>query len=158
MYVAQVAIGPNDIETVKAFVEAEAYHGPSLINRLCNLVAHGIDMAYSMAHQKDAVRSGYWPLYRFHPSENAGDHPFALDSKEPFIPVAEFIGSEVRYSALTRGTDEHAHRLLEMREEDTAERWHYYSQLAGMERAHVPELSEDDQHAVQHDDQGQDVE
>ena len=134
VYVAQVAIGANDIQTVKAFLEAEAHHGPSLVIAYATCIEQGIEMARSMAHQKDAVQSGYWPLYRYHPGQEASSHPFKLDSKEPSLPVAEFVGSEVRYTALAREHPEHAHRLLELLEEDTAERWHYYTQLAGMER------------------------
>ncbi|HTT91359.1 MAG TPA: pyruvate:ferredoxin (flavodoxin) oxidoreductase [Acidimicrobiales bacterium] len=142
VYVAQVALGANDIQTVKAFLEAEAYHGPSLIIAYATCIEHGIEMALSMGHQKQAVQSGYWPLYRYHPGEEASSHPFKLDSKEPSVPVSDFVGSEVRYTALAREDPEHAHRLLELLEEDTAERWHYYTQLAGVERK-APEAEED---------------
>jgi pyruvate-ferredoxin/flavodoxin oxidoreductase len=149
VYVAQVAVGANDIQTVKAFLEAEAHHGPSLIIAYATCIAHGIDMATSMAHQKDAVRSGYWPLYRFHPSEGATSHPFQLDSKEPTVPVADFISSEVRYTSLMRQDPEQGKRLVELLEADTAERWRYYSQLAAMERT-VHEMPE-----VEHNGAGQ---
>ena len=144
VYVAQVAIGANDIQTVKALLEAEAYRGPSLVIAYATCIAHGIDMAYSMAHQKQATQSGYWPLYRFHPSEEPDGHPFHLDSKEPTLPVAEFIGSEVRYTALAREHPEHAHRLLELLQADTSERWHYYTQLAEMERTAPEPAGQDD--------------
>jgi pyruvate-ferredoxin/flavodoxin oxidoreductase len=134
VYVAQVALGANDIQTVKALLEAEAYRGPSLIIAYATCIAHGIEMSRSMAHQKEAVQSGYWPLYRYHPGDEPSSHPFKLDSKEPTLPVAEFVGSEVRYTALAQEHPEHAHRLLELLEEDTAERWHYYTQLAAVER------------------------
>jgi pyruvate-ferredoxin/flavodoxin oxidoreductase len=149
VYVAQVALGANDIQTVKALLEAEAYRGPSLIIAYATCIAHGIEMSRSMAHQKEAVQSGYWPLYRYHPGEEASSHPFKLDSKEPTLPVAEFIGSEVRYTALAQEHPEHAHRLLELLEEDTAERWHYYTQLAGVERK-APEPPDDE-----HEDHGE---
>jgi pyruvate-ferredoxin/flavodoxin oxidoreductase len=134
VYVAQVAIGANDIQTVKALTEAEAYDGPSLVVAYATCIAHGIDMATSMAHQKDAVRSGYWPLYRYHPEEREGLHPFSLDSKEPTLPVADFVGSETRYRVLAREHPDQAQHMLELLQADTGERWHYYSQLAGMER------------------------
>jgi pyruvate-ferredoxin/flavodoxin oxidoreductase len=144
VYVAQVAVGANDIQTVKALLEAEAHRGPSLVIAYATCIAHGIDMARSMAHQKDAVRSGYWPLYRFHPSESASGHPFTLDSGEPTLPVADFVASEVRYASLARQDADHAKRLMQLLEADTAERWRYYNQLASMERT-VPEVL-DDQH------------
>ncbi len=142
VYVAQVALGANDIQTVKVLLEAEAYRGPSLVIAYATCIAHGIDMSRSMAHQKEAVQSGYWPLYRYHPGEEASSHPFKLDSKEPTLPVAEFVGSEVRYTALAQEHPEHAHRLLELLEEDTAERWHYYTQMASVERK-APEPADD---------------
>ena len=141
VYVAQIAVGANDIQTIKAMVEAEAHHGPSLIIAYGTCIAHGIDMVTSMAHQKDAVRSGYWPLFRFRPSEGTSGHPFHLDSKEPSMPVADFIKSEERYTSLARQDADHAKRLFELLEADTAERWRYYSQLAAMERT-VPEIPE----------------
>jgi len=144
VYVAQVAIGANDIQTVKALLEAEAYDGPSLVIAYSTCINHGIDMAESLGHQKEAVKSGYWPLYRYHPSEEAGGHPFSLDSKEPSIPVAEFANAEVRYRSLARENPEEAEHLLELLQADTTERWHYYSQLAAMERR-APEP------AAQHD-------
>ncbi|HTV10321.1 MAG TPA: pyruvate:ferredoxin (flavodoxin) oxidoreductase [Acidimicrobiales bacterium] len=144
VYVAQVAVGANDIQTVKALLEAEAYRGPSLVIAYATCIAHGIDMAYSMAHQKQAVQSGYWPLYRFHPSEDAAAHPFHLDSKEPTLPVSEFVGSEVRYTTLAREHPEHARHLVELLQADTSERWHYYTQLAGMERRAPEPAGEDD--------------
>jgi pyruvate-ferredoxin/flavodoxin oxidoreductase len=148
VYVAQVAIGANDVQTVKALLEAEAYEGPSLVLAYSTCIAHGIDMAQSMAHQKDAVRSGYWPLYRFHPDEKDGGHPFALDSKEPTVPIAEFVSSEVRYRALARERPDQAQHMLDLLQADTAERWRYYSQLAGVERR-APEHLE-----VDHDGSG----
>ncbi|HXW82222.1 MAG TPA: pyruvate:ferredoxin (flavodoxin) oxidoreductase, partial [Acidimicrobiales bacterium] len=149
VYVAQVAIGANDIQTVKALVEAEAYRGPSLVIAYATCIEHGIDMAHSMTHQKQAVQSGYWALYRYHPSESPSGHPFTLDSKEPSLPVSEFIGSEGRYTSLAQEHPEHAHRLMELLESDTAERWHYYHQLAEIERK-APEGA-DQEHEEAHD-------
>ncbi len=134
VYVAQIAIGSNDVQAVKAFAEAEAWPGPSLIIAYSTCIAHGIDMRTSMSHQKDAVRSGYWPLYRYHPG--VGEHltPFGLDSKPPSIPVETFMDGEVRFSALRRSHPETAARLAELAQQDVDQRWRYYEQLAQIER------------------------
>ena len=100
VYVAQVSMGANDQQTIKALLEADAWPGPSLVIAYSTCIAHGIDMSKSMSHQKDAVRSGYWPLYRFHPSEIEGGKPFKLDSAKPSIPIAEFAASETRFAIL----------------------------------------------------------
>src|SRR6185295_8996288 len=101
VYVAQVSMGANDLQTTKALLEADAWPGPSLVIAYSSCIAHGIDMSKSMTHQKDAVKSGYWPLYRFHPSETAGQ-PFKLDSKVPSIGVRDFVASETRFAILER--------------------------------------------------------
>ena len=101
VYIAQVAIGANDIQAVKAFAEAEAWPGPSLIIAYSTCIAHGIDMRTSMTHQHDAVRSGYWPLYRFHPGLDEHTQPFHLDSKAPSIPLADFLDAEGRFAMLS---------------------------------------------------------
>ncbi|HUB69935.1 MAG TPA: pyruvate:ferredoxin (flavodoxin) oxidoreductase [Acidimicrobiales bacterium] len=139
VYVAQVAIGANDIQTVKALLEANAHPGPSLVIAYSTCIAHGIDMSQSMNHQKDAVRSGYWPLYRFRPTEAEQGQPFTLDSREPSMPVGEFIGSEVRFAALARAHPDHAKELADLLQKDVDERWHYYQQLAGVQRTVVHE-------------------
>ncbi len=100
VYVAQVALGGSDIQTVKAFREADEWDGPSLIIAYSTCIAHGIDMTTSMAHQKEAVKSGYWPLYRFKPSVDEHEHPFQLDSAPPSIPLREFALQEARYAML----------------------------------------------------------
>ena len=86
VYVAQVSMGANDQQTTKALLEADAWPGPSLVIAYSSCIAHGIDMSKSMTHQKDAVKSGYWPLYRFHPSEVEGGKPFKLDSSHAVDP------------------------------------------------------------------------
>ena len=88
VYVAQIAMGADMPHTVKVFAEAEAHDGPSLVIAYSTCIAHGIDMSTSMTHMKQAVDSGYWPLYRFDPGATArGEHPFQLDSKRPTIPL-----------------------------------------------------------------------
>ncbi|MEZ5145489.1 MAG: 4Fe-4S double cluster binding domain-containing protein, partial [Acidimicrobiales bacterium] len=118
VYVATVAIGGNDVQTVKAFAEAEAWEGPSLILAYSTCIAHGIDMTTSMTHQKDAVKSGYWPLYRFHPGLGEHEHPFHLDSHAPSIPVADFVRNEGRYAMLARSDPEAAAHLLALQQAD----------------------------------------
>jgi len=139
VYVAQIALGGSDMQTVKALVEAEAWPGPSLVIAYSTCIAHGIDMATSMTHQKDAVRSGYWPLYRFDP---AGDgHPFHLDSKKPILPLREFASQEARFAVLARADPARFDRLMDESQRDVDERWRLYSQLAGVERT-APDLPE----------------
>ncbi len=134
VYVAEIAIGANDLQATKALLEADAWPGPSLVIAYSTCIAHGIDMSKSMSHMKDAVKSGYWPLYRFQPSEAEHGVPFKLDSHEPSIPVAEFIASEARFAVLARTHPERAKRLLRLAQADVDERWRYYRQLGTMER------------------------
>ncbi len=140
-YVAQIAVGANDVQTVKALLEADAWPGPSLVIAYSTCIAHGIDMSKSMSHQKDAVRSGYWPLYRFQPTEAEGEHPFRLDSHPPSIPVQDFVATEARYAILGRTEPERAAHLAALAQADVDERWRYYQQLAAMERTipHEPD-------------------
>ncbi len=135
MYVAEIAIGANDLQATKALLEADAWPGPSLVIAYSTCIAHGIDMATSMSHQKDAVRSGYWPLYRFQPSEAEHGIPFQLDSKQPSMPVADFIATEARFAVLARTHPERADRICsQLAQADVDERWRYYSQLGTIER------------------------
>ena len=108
VYVAQVALGADNPQTVKAFAEANAYPGPSLILAYSHCIAHGIEMSTAMAHQKEATDSGYWPLYRYDPRL---DHPFQLDSRKPKLPLAEFTGKEARFAMLARARPEEAEQL-----------------------------------------------
>ncbi|HEX2755577.1 MAG TPA: pyruvate:ferredoxin (flavodoxin) oxidoreductase [Candidatus Limnocylindrales bacterium] len=139
VFVAQVSMGANDAQTTKALLEADAWPGPSLVIAYSTCIAHGIDMSKSMSHQKDAVRSGYWPLYRFHPSEIDGGKPFKLDSAKPTIPIADFVATETRFAVLQRTDPERAAELATLAQADADGRWRYYEQLAGMERT-VPHL------------------
>ena len=141
VYVAQISMGANDTQATKAFLEAEAYPGTSLIIAYSTCIAHGIDMEKSMTHQKDAVRSGYWPLYRFHPSKAEEGQPFQLDSKAPSIPLAEFVATEARYATLARTHPQHAAKLQALAQKDVTERWRYYEQLAAVHRT-VPEADD----------------
>jgi pyruvate-ferredoxin/flavodoxin oxidoreductase len=127
VYVAQVALGADNPQTVKAFAEAEAYDGPSLIIAYSHCIAHGIEMATAMAHQKEAADSGYWPLYRYDPRL---EKPFQLDSRPPKIPVSEFTASENRFALLARANPGEADALALEEQHDVDERWKLYTQLS----------------------------
>jgi len=133
VYVAQVAMGANDLHTVKAFLEAEAYNGPSLIIAYSHCIAHGINIRYGMDAQKKAVESGYWPLYRYNPQLAAeGKNPFQLDSKPPKIKFEEYAYNEIRYKMLTKMAPEKAKKLLHEAQEDIAKKWRFYEHLAAL--------------------------
>ena len=127
-------MGANDMQTTKAFAEADAWPGPSLIIAYSTCIAHGIDMGTSMSHQKDAVRSGYWPLYRFRPSEGPDGQPFHLDYRRPSLPMRDFIAAEARFAILERTHPARARVLAEELQADADERWRYYEQLAALTR------------------------
>jgi pyruvate-ferredoxin/flavodoxin oxidoreductase len=131
VYIAQIAMGANDVQTVKAFLEAEAHPGPSLIIAYSQCIAHGIDMAKGMTQQKLAVESGYWPLYRFNPAlETEGKNPFQLDSKDPKIPLQDYIYTEGRYRMLQRSDPEGAKTLLAQAQASVNHHWQQYKKLA----------------------------
>jgi pyruvate-ferredoxin/flavodoxin oxidoreductase len=142
VYVAQISMGANELQATKSLVEADAWPGPSLVIAYSTCIAHGIDMSKSMSHQKDAVKSGYWPLYRFHPTEAEGGQPFKLDSHTPSIPIRDFVATETRFAILERTQPERAARLAALAQADADERWRYYTQLAGVQRTvpHVPDV------------------
>ncbi len=127
VYVAQVALGADNPQTVKAFAEAEAYDGPSLIIAYSHCIAHGIEMATAMQHQKEATDSGYWPLYRFDPRL---EMPFQLDSRPPKIPVSEFTASENRFALLARANPAESDALALEEQHDVDERWRLYEELS----------------------------
>ena len=134
VYVAQVAMGSNDAQTVRAFLEAEAYDGPSIIIAYSHCIAHGINMTNGMQNQDLAVKSGFWPLYRYNPDlTKEGKNPLKLDSKAPSIPVKDFSYNETRFKMLTRFKPERAERLLQESQAGINAKWHYYKQLADMD-------------------------
>jgi pyruvate-ferredoxin/flavodoxin oxidoreductase len=133
VYVAQIAMGSNDLQTLKAFLEAESYPGPSLIIAYAHCIAHGIDMAKGMDNQKAAVNSGAWILYRYDPRLAAeGKNPLQLDSKPPKIPVQQWAYMETRFKMLTKSKPDEAKRLMELAQKDVEARWNFYKQLASM--------------------------
>ena len=135
VYVAQVAIGSNDLQTTRAIQEAQSYEGPSLVLAYSHCIAHGIDMSKGAEHQKMAVKSGYWPLWRYDPRHaHRGDHPLRLDSKAPSVPFAEFARSQTRFSLLERTNPPAAERLFALAQHDIDERWNLYEQMGEMER------------------------
>jgi len=133
VYVARVAMGGNDTHTVKAFLEAEAYKGPSLIIAYSHCIAHGYDMSQGMAQQKAAVLSGYWPLMRCNPELRLeGKNPFQLDSRAPSIPFKQYAYQEARYTMLARSKSEVARELLHLAQDDVHRQWDVYSNRAAM--------------------------
>jgi pyruvate-ferredoxin/flavodoxin oxidoreductase len=135
VFVAQVAIGANPAQCVRAFHEAESYPGPSLILAYSHCIAHGIDMTTSMSHQKDLVKCGFWPLYRYDPRHaHDGGHPFHLDSHKPSLKFKEVAMQEARFAMLMRSNPEHASHLMDLAQRDIDDTWHYYEQMSGVER------------------------
>lgn len=132
VYVARVAMGANDAQTIKAFLEAEAYDGPSLIVAYSHCIAHGYDLRYGLDQQKKAVQTGYWPLYRYNPALAAEGHSFTLDSKAPSLPLREYIYNETRYKMLTQTDEARAEQLYKEAQADVQRRWKQYEQLAGV--------------------------
>jgi pyruvate-ferredoxin/flavodoxin oxidoreductase len=131
IYVASVAMGAKDEHTLKAFLEAEAYNGPSLIIAYSHCIAHGINMTTAMQNQKAAVEAGQWLLYRYHPDRvKAGENPLSLDSRPPKIPVERYLYLENRFKMLTKSKPEVARRLLEEAQKDVETRWSLYEHLA----------------------------
>ena len=131
VYVAQVALGANDAQTLRAFHEAEAYDGPALILAYSHCIAHGYDLRHGLDQQKKAVLSGYWPLYRFHPDRaTAGQSALTLDSKAPSLPLDQYMYAEMRFSVLRQTNPAEAERLLHLAQQDVQARWKTYEQMA----------------------------
>jgi pyruvate-ferredoxin/flavodoxin oxidoreductase len=131
VYVARVAMGGNDTQTVKAFLEAEEHHGPSIIIAYSHCIAHGYDMMFGMSQQKSAVLSGYWPLLRFNPRlREEGKNPLQLDSRPPGLPLEKYAYQEARYTMLVRSNPESAKKLLHDAKDDVDLRWRTYENSA----------------------------
>ena len=131
VYVACVAMGANDTQCLKAFTEAEAYPGPSIIIAYSHCIAHGINMATAIDEHKYAVATGNWILYRYNPElVAAGKNPLVLDSRQPKTPVAEYLLRQNRFKMLTKSKPEHAKELFALSQEDVNERWSLYEYLA----------------------------
>ncbi|HTW65683.1 MAG TPA: pyruvate:ferredoxin (flavodoxin) oxidoreductase [Bryobacteraceae bacterium] len=133
VYVAHVALGANDTHTLKAFLEAEAYPGPSLIIAYSHCIAHGYDLVHGLEQQKAAVQSAYWPLFRYNPALSAsGRNPFQLDSRPASLPLEKYVYNEGRYTMLVQSDPQAAALLLAEAEHDVASRWKLYEQWASM--------------------------
>jgi pyruvate-ferredoxin/flavodoxin oxidoreductase len=133
VYIARVAMGADDVQTLRAFQEAEAYDGPSLIIAYSHCIAHGIDMRKGLEQQKLAVQSGHWPLYRYNPTlAEEGNNPLILDSKAPSVPLEQYAYNETRYRMLQQTDAERAEALMREARHDVQERWKMYQQLAAV--------------------------
>jgi pyruvate-ferredoxin/flavodoxin oxidoreductase len=131
VYVASVAMGAKDEHTLKAFLEAEAYDGPSIIIAYSHCIAHGIDMTTAMSDQKVAVESGQWLLYRYHPERaTAGENPLTLDSRAPTRKVQDFLLQQTRFKMLTKSKPEDADRLWKLAQQDVEARYRMYEYMA----------------------------
>jgi pyruvate-ferredoxin/flavodoxin oxidoreductase len=134
IYVARIAMGANDAQTLKAMREAEAFDGPSLIIAYSHCIAHGIDMSKGLEQQKLAVQSGHWPLYRYNPANmKEGKNPLTIDSKEPSIEFKDYAYNETRYRMLLQSDEERAEVLMKMTQADAKKRWELYKQMAEIE-------------------------
>jgi pyruvate-ferredoxin/flavodoxin oxidoreductase len=133
VYVAKIAMGANDQQTLTAFMEAEAYDGPSIILAYSHCIAHGIDMSKGLEQQRLAVQSGHWPLFRYNPEMIAEDkNPLVIDSKDPSIPLEQYVYNETRYRMLAQSDEQRAESLLKMAQKDINSRWEMYRQMAAM--------------------------
>jgi pyruvate-ferredoxin/flavodoxin oxidoreductase len=143
VYVARVALGGNDSHVAKAFQEAEAHDGPSIIIAYASCIAHGYDLVHGLEQQKLAVQSGYWPLMRYNPDlRESGKNPFQLDSKAPAIRLKEYTYREARYTMLVRSNPELAAKLLEEAQDDVERQWRVYSARAAMPgRGETPHIA-----------------
>ena len=134
VYVAHVAFGAKDMQTLRTFMEAEAYPGPSLIIAYSPCIAHGIDLKNNLKQQDLAIKSGHWQLFRFDPRRaEKGENPLQLDSKEPSIPFSEFADTEVRFSMLRRSHPEQAEEFLRKSGEQARAKFDLYKQLADID-------------------------
>jgi pyruvate-ferredoxin/flavodoxin oxidoreductase len=121
-YVAEIAMGANDVHALKTILEAEAYPGPSIVIAYSHCIAHGYDMCHGLDQQDLAVNSGYWPLFRFNPLKEQGKR-FVLDSKEPSVSLEEFMYHENRFATIKSSAPEKAGEFLAMANEGVRHRW-----------------------------------
>jgi pyruvate-ferredoxin/flavodoxin oxidoreductase len=133
VYVARVAMGYNDQQTLKAFLDAEAYEGPSLIIAYSHCIEHGYDLIHGLEQQKFAVQSGAWPVYRYDPRlAHEGKNPLLIESKEPTIPLSQYAYNETRYKMLTQIDESRAEELMRKAQQDAKSRWTFYQQMAAI--------------------------
>ena len=133
VYVAPVAMGANMNQTLKAFHEAEAYNGPSIIIAYAPCINHGIDMGLSRPKAKKAVEAGYWPLYRYNPALAAeGKNPFIYESKDPSLDMQDFLAKEIRFATLKLQFPKVADKLYEQAAAFKKDKHDYYKKLSEM--------------------------
>lgn len=133
VYVARVAMGYNDQQTLKAFLEAEAFDGPSLIIAYSHCIQQGYDMIHGLDQQKLAVQSGAWPIYRYNPNlAHEGKNPLTIENKEPSIPFSQYAYNETRYKMLTQMDEGRAEELMREAQQDAKSRWTLYQQMAAI--------------------------
>jgi pyruvate-ferredoxin/flavodoxin oxidoreductase len=133
VYVARIAMGASDQQTLNAFMEADAYDGPALIIAYSHCIQQGLDLRNGLSQQKLAVESGIWPLYRFNPANIAqGKNPLSIDSKDPTVPVSKYAYNETRYLMLLQSDEQRAEMLMKQAQQDVKGRWDLYRQMAAM--------------------------
>jgi pyruvate-ferredoxin/flavodoxin oxidoreductase len=139
VYVAKVAMGASDQQTLRAILEADAYDGPSLVIAYSHCIQQGVDMRRGLDQQRLAVQCGFWPLYRYNPALAAeGKNPLQIDSKEPTVSFKEYAYNEVRYKMLVLNDEARAESLMKLATDDVAKRWQYYQQMAAMQFSPEP--------------------
>jgi len=132
VYVAQIAMGSSDAQTVKAFTEAESYDGPSLIIAYSHCIAHGFNLQYGLEQQKLAVNSGIFPLYRFDPRRVAtGEAGMVMDSKQPSVPLEEYMQNEARFRMLQISNPERAKELAQISQKQVSSHFKLFEHIAG---------------------------
>ncbi len=140
VYVAQVAFGAKDVQTIRAFMEAESYDGPSVIIAYSPCIAHGVDLSNNLRQQDMAVNSGHWGLFRYDPRRTArGENPLLVDSKPPSIPYRDFISTETRFSVLSRIHPDAAEKYLQLAQKHVHTKFSLYEQLAHLAVQKAPE-------------------
>jgi pyruvate-ferredoxin/flavodoxin oxidoreductase len=140
VYVAQVAFGADDAQCLKAMTEAAAWPGPSILIAYSHCIAHGYDLVHGLDQQKVAVRTGYWPLFRFNPALRAqGKNPLMLDSKAPSAPLSQYTNNETRYTALVHADPAAAKQLASLAQHDVEARWKLYAHWATLAGNGAPE-------------------
>ncbi len=143
VYVANVAFGAKDVHTIKAFLEAESYDGPSVIVAYSPCIAHGYDMIENLKQQELAVKAGHWNLFRYDPRKlEAGENPLSLDSKQPSVAYGEFTRNETRFSMLKRSHPEAAEVFYKKAQKEVDARWQHYAQLAELDYSISSETEE----------------
>ena len=138
-----MAFGGKDMQTLKAFMEAESYPGPSLIIAYSPCIAHGVDLSFNLRQQELALKSGHWHLFRYDPRRlESGKNPLQLDSKAPSIPYADFASTEMRFSMLQRSHPDSARTFIQQAQQEAVERYNHYRQLAEISYAESDEAAD----------------